>query len=44
MQVINLGEKNTVLNTFIAETRDARIQKDSQRFRTNLERVGSVFA
>lgn len=44
MQVINLGESNTVLNTFIAEIRDVRIQKDSLRFRTNLERVGSVFA
>lgn len=44
MQVVNLGESNTVLNTFIAEMRDATIQKDSLRFRTNLERVGQVFA
>ena len=43
MKVINLGENNTVLNTFIAEMRDATIQKDSLRFRTNLERVGQVF-
>ena len=43
MKVVNLGEKNTVLNTFIAEIRDARIQKDSLRFRYNLERVGRVF-
>jgi len=43
MKVVNLGEKNTVLNTFVAEIRDARIQKDSLRFRTNLERVGRVF-
>jgi len=43
MKVINLGENNTVLNTFMAEIRDARIQKDSMRFRTNLERVGFIF-
>ena len=44
MKVINIGENNSVLNTFIAEMRDARIQKDRLRFRTNLERVGAVFA
>ena len=44
MKVINLGENNSVLNTFIAELRDIRIQKDSMRFRRNLERVGEVFA
>jgi len=44
MKVINLGEKNSVLNCFIAELRDSRIQKDSLRFRINLERVGEIFA
>lgn len=43
MQVVNLGEKHSMLNTFIAEIRDVRIQKDSLRFRTNLERTGAVF-
>ena len=43
MKVVNLGENNTVLNSFIAEIRDARIQKDSMRFRANLERVGLIF-
>ncbi len=43
MKVINLGEGNSVLNNFMAEIRDARIQKDSMRFRINLERVGCVF-
>ena len=42
MKVHHLGENGTVLNNFLAEMRD--IQKDSLRFRTNLERVGSVFA
>ena len=37
MKVVNLGETNTVLNSFIAEIRDAHIQKDRMRFRINLE-------
>lgn len=44
MKVINLGENNSVLNNFIAEMRDKTIQKDSMRFRRNLERVGEIFA
>ena len=44
MKVINIGEENTILNTFVAEMRDYIIQKDSLRFRTNLERVGEIFA
>ena len=44
MNVINLGGNDSVLNSFLAEMRDAHIQKDSLRFRTNLERVGEVFA
>ena len=44
MKVVNLGENPSVLNNFIAEMRDAVIQKDRLRFRTNLERVGEIFA
>lgn len=44
MKLVNLGEHNSVLNNFIAEMRDIQIQKDSLRFRTNLERVGEIFA
>ena len=44
MKLINLGENNSVLNSFLAEMRDVNIQKDSLRFRTNLERVGEIFA
>ena len=44
MKVINIGESHSVLNSFIAEIRDVHIQKDSLRFRANLERVGAVFA
>lgn len=44
MKIVNLGESPSVLNSFIAQLRDIRIQKDRERFRTNLERVGEVFA
>lgn len=44
MKVINLGATNSVLNKFIAQMRDKEIQKDSLRFRRNLERVGEIFA
>ena len=36
--------ENTVLNRFIAELRDVEIQKDSMRFRRNLERIGEIMA
>ncbi len=44
MKVINLGETNSVLNLFITQMRDKNIQKDKMRFRTNLQRVGNIFA
>lgn len=40
----NLSLQHSVLNQFIAEIRDANIQKDSMRFRRNLERIGEIFA
>lgn len=39
-----LSEINSVANVFIAELRDQQLQKDSLRFRRNLERLGEVFA
>ncbi|MBX2893450.1 MAG: uracil phosphoribosyltransferase [Saprospiraceae bacterium] len=42
--VFNLSEKNSIANQFIAELRNVEIQKDRQRFRRNLERVGEVLA
>lgn len=39
-----LDQKNSILNKFIAEIRDAEIQKDSMRFRRNIERIGEVLA
>ncbi len=44
MKLVNIGENNSLLGNYIAEIRDAQIQKDSMRFRTNLERVGILFA
>jgi len=39
-----LGEQNSILNKFISEIRDAKIQTDRLRFRRNLERIGEIFA
>ena len=39
-----LSNTNSIINHFIAELRDAEIQKDSLRFRRNLERLGAIFA
>ena len=44
MKVINLGERNSILNKFVAQMRDKDVQKDSMRFRRNLERLGEIFA
>ena len=44
MKVINLGDKNSILSKFISEMRDKTVQKDSLRFRRNLERIGEIFA
>jgi len=42
MHIHNLSQKNSVLNTFISEIRDVDIQKDSMRFRRNIERIGEI--
>lgn len=42
--VHQLSSQASVLNQFIAEIRDIDIQKDSLRFRRNLERMGEIFA
>ena len=44
MEIINLGKKNSIFNHFIREIRDVNIQKDSMRFRRNIERIGEIFA
>ncbi len=44
MKINNLSEKVSIFNQYIAEIRDEKIQKDSLRFRRNLERLGEIFA
>ena len=44
MKIHHIGENNSVLNTFISEIRDHKIQKDSLRFRRNIERIGEVLS
>ena len=39
-----LSKQDTVLNKFIAQIRDKSVQKDSMRFRRNLERIGEITA
>ena len=42
MKIFNLSEENSILNSFISEIRDVKIQKDSMRFRRNIERIGEI--
>ncbi|PSR04659.1 MAG: uracil phosphoribosyltransferase [Bacteroidetes bacterium SW_11_45_7] len=42
--VHDLSEGHSLANQFIAEIRDADIQKDRLRFRRNMERIGEIFA
>ncbi len=44
MNVINLSEQNSVLHQYLREIRDVNIQKDSLRFRRNIERIGEYMA
>ncbi len=44
MKVINLSQNNTLMNQFLAEVRDVKIQGDSLRFRRNIERIGEIMA
>lgn len=44
MKVVNFAETNSVVNQFLKELRDEHVQKDSMRFRRNIERIGEVMA
>jgi len=44
MKIVNLGDSNSILNRFVAELRDVKIQQDSMRFRRNIERIGEIMA
>jgi len=44
VMINELGKENTIFNQFLSELRDSSIQRDSLRFRRNLERLGEIFA
>ncbi|HET6225452.1 MAG TPA: uracil phosphoribosyltransferase [Bacteroidia bacterium] len=44
MTVNILGQKHSIINQYMSEIRDVNIQKDSMRFRRNIERVGELMA
>lgn len=44
MKVINLSEHPSLLSRYLKEIRSVHIQKDSMRFRRNIERIGEVMA
>lgn len=44
MHIHYLSENNSILNHFLAQIREVSIQKDSMRFRKNIERVGEIMA
>lgn len=44
IQVNNLGLTNSIFNQILSEIRDVDIQRDSMRFRFNLERIGQIMA
>lgn len=44
MKIHYISEQNSILNHFLAQLRDLNIQKDSMRFRKNIERIGEIMA
>jgi len=44
MIVYQLNRSNSVLNSFLSEIRNKNTQKDSMRFRRNIERIGEILA
>lgn len=44
MKIYNFSESHSIYSKFLSELRDVSIQKDSMRFRRNLERLGEIAA
>ncbi len=40
----DFNQSNSIINQYVAELRNVEIQKDSMRFRRNLERIGEIMA
>jgi uracil phosphoribosyltransferase len=44
MKVINFAEQTSIVNQYLTEMRDVKVQSDPMRFRRNLERIGQIMA
>lgn len=44
MKIINLSESNSIINKYLAETRDVDYQKNRLLFRNNIQRIGELEA
>ena len=44
MEIKLINRPASLLNNFVAEIRDQKIQQDPLRFRRDLERIGEIFA
>src|SRR6476659_4618904 len=44
MQIHHLSDNNSVLNHFLEEIRNVKVQGDRMRFRRNIERIGEVMS
>lgn len=44
MIINDFSKENSIINQFIVEMRDVSIQKDSMRFRKNIERIGEILS
>ncbi len=44
MKITEVSEQPSILNKYLAQIRDVNVQKDSMRFRRNIERIGEFLA
>jgi uracil phosphoribosyltransferase len=44
MNIHYISEENSIINQFLCQIREVTIQKDSMRFRRNMERIGEIMA
>ncbi len=44
MKIINFAESNSIINQYVAELRDVKVQADRNTFRHNLQRIGQMMA
>lgn len=44
MKIHHMAKEPSILNNYLAQLRDKQVQKDSMRFRRNLERIGEILS